>query len=507
MRTLLVLPLLVCLAVPSVSCRGPAEPQKAAAGAGLYACPMHPAVVKDRPGECPICGMDLVRMKDRAAAGAAGAAHVEGAPMREGGAPGAADIAVSAGQQKILGVAVSEVGASAGTRPLRLVGRVTADETRVYRINAGVEGSIRDLSPATSGSRVRKDEVLGSYWAPNALSPIQQFITALPRPGQPEATNPAVMQQKIMQLENLGMSAAQREEIAKTGKVPDTIQIRAPADGFVLARNVSVGQKFNRGDELYRIADLRRVWVLADVFQQDARHVRPGMAAQVSVPELGRAFQAKVTQVLPQFDAASRTLKVRIELDNPDLALRPDMFVEAALAVELPQGLTIPADAIVDSGLAKTVFVQTGEGTFEPRRVETGWRSGDRVQVVSGLAAGEKIVTSGTFFLDSETRLRSTSSGAAAAASPAPVPTVREDRPPGGAGSVPDKAPVHHHPGMKHDGAGQGAPAPAPMKHEGMTHGATSAEPMKHEGASPAAAPMDHGGHAEAAPASAGDAR
>ena len=173
-------------------------------------------------------------------------------------------------------------------------------------------------------------------------------------------------------------------------------------------------------------------------------------------------------------------LKVRLELDNPDLALRPDMFVDVALSVDLPPGLAVPADAIVDSGLAKLVFVQTAAGSFEPRRVETGWRAGDRVEVVKGLAAGEKIVTSGTFFLDSETRLRSPTSGAAAANDLAPVPTGHEPRPPGGAGLTPDAPPVK---------------MPHPEEHRGDTG---------HPG--PAAHPA-HGDAAEAAQARADDAR
>jgi len=239
-----------------------------------------------------------------------------------------------------------------------------------------------------------------------------------------------------MQLENYGVSALQREEIARTRKMPDTIKIVAPAAGFVLARNVSPGMKFERGAELYRIADLRRVWIVADVFPHDARHVRPGMKATVSVPEQDVTLPATVAEILPQFDPASRTLKVRLEVDNPGYVLRPDMFVDVGLAVSLPPGIAVPADAVIDSGLAKTVFVQSDAGVFEPRRVETGWRSGDQVEIVKGLSPGEQIVTSGTFFLDSESRMRLSSSGAAVAKGAAPDPTGHE-HPHGGAGVAP----------------------------------------------------------------------
>jgi membrane fusion protein, copper/silver efflux system len=416
------------------------------AAASRYRCPMHPSVVQDHPGDCPICNMKLVPVP-AAPAGAQGAAHVEGAPAPRAAAHSSGAIAVSAEKQRVIGVTVAPVREGAGTRALRLLGRVAPDEKRVYKVNAGVEGSIREVSPVTTGAFVKKDQLLATFWAPSALSIFQLFIlntagkeylvqkhTEGAMEGEGVALGYANIQQRIMQLENMGVSATQREEMARTRKIPDTIQIRAPGDGFVLARNVTTSQKLERGAELFRIADLRRVWVVADVFLQDARAVRPGMKAKVSAPEQDVTLHATVTQLLPQFDGTTRTLKARLELDNPGYVLRPDMFVDVSLDVKLPAAVTIPADSIIDSGLAKTVFVQSGDGVFEPRRVETGWRSGDQVEVVKGLSPGDRIVTSGTFFLDSESRLRPTPSGAAVADRIEPDPTGREHRADGGAG-------------------------------------------------------------------------
>lgn len=442
------------VAVASVACspRSGASPAPAeAAVSAQHRCPMHPGVVQDHPGDCPVCNMKLVPVAPRTApAGAPGAAHVEGAraPRAAMPAPSPGAIAVGADKQKVIGMTVSTVQQGAGTRTLRLLGRVAPDEKRLYRVNAGVEGSIRDLGPATTGSFVKKDQVLGSFYAPGALSVVQLFILNLAgkeyaslrrSEGSVEGEGNANLayanlQQRTMQLENYGVSVLQREEIARTRRVPDTIWIVAPADGFVLARNATVRMKFNRGDELYRIADLRRVWVVADVFLQEAPHVRAGMKATVSVPEQGLALPASVAEILPQFDGTARTLKVRLELDNPGYVLRPDMFVDVGVSVKLPAGVTVPADAIIDSGLAKTVFVQSGEGVFEPRRVETGWRSGDQVEVVKGLSPGDRIVTSGTFFLDSESRLRPPSPSAAVADRNAPDPTGPARGADGGAG-------------------------------------------------------------------------
>ena len=409
----------ICSASLIVTTRGaPARALAAAATSARYHCPMHPSIAQDHQGDCPICGMKLV--------------PVEKAPVpATGPAPTPGTMAIGGRIQNVLGIAVSPVQRSAGARKLRLLGRVVPDETRLYRLNAGVSGSIRDLSTVTTGSRVRKDQVLGSFYAPETLSALQIYVLNLGAndrvkkaraqgsvEGEGERLGQVNLQQRTLQLENYGVSSLQREVIARTREVPDTIQIVAPADGFVLARSVSPGLKFDRGFEFYRIADLRQVWVLADVFPQDARHVRAGLRAQVSVPDQPATLPATVAEILPQFDAVSRTLKVKLVLDNPGYVLRPDMFVDVSLPVELPSALVVPADAIVDSGLARTVFVQSGEGVFQPRRIETGWRSGDQVEVVRGLAAGEQVVTSGTFFLDSETRLRS----------PAPPPQAGTSR-------------------------------------------------------------------------------
>jgi membrane fusion protein, copper/silver efflux system len=337
-------------------------------------------------------------------------------------APGT--VRISTDKQQLIGVKVSPVEKTAGTRALRLFGRVIADEARVYRLNAGIDGYIKEVSPATTGSRVKKDELLATFSAPNAASAIQTYILnvgAVDRFKQSAATGSAEgqslpaananVQLRVQQLQNIGMSLQQMEEIKRTREIPDSIKILAPVDGFVLVRNVSPGQKFERGAEWYRIADLSRVWILADVFENDAHYLRPGAPAQVSLPSQQTVFPAKVAQVLPQFDGATRTLKVRLEAANPGYVLRPDMFVDVALPVALASAIAIPADAVLDSGLKKTVFVDHGGGVFEPRQVETGWRFGDRVEITKGLTPGERIVISGTFLLDSESRLKPAPAG------------------------------------------------------------------------------------------------
>ena len=208
----------------------------------------------------------------------------------------------------------------------------------------------------------------------------------------------------IDSLRGLGMSDLQIEEIHRTGVASPHIGVYSPVSGFVLTRNISPSQRFDKGTELYRIADIGHVWVMTDIFEKDREFVRPGATATVRYR--GREFQARLSDSLPQLDPQTRTLKTRFELDNPGHVLLPDMFVDVELHVEMPAALMAPADSVIDQGRRKTVYVATAAGVFEPRIVETGWRLGDRVQITKGLEPGERIVVSGNFLLDSESRMK-----------------------------------------------------------------------------------------------------
>jgi Cu(I)/Ag(I) efflux system membrane fusion protein len=188
-----------------------------------------------------------------------------------------------------------------------------------------------------------------------------------------------------------------------------------------LSRAISPHQRFEKGAELYRIADLRKVWIVADVHGNEG-DFRPGMRARVRVPELARTFEATVSSTMPLFDEASRTLKVRLMADNPDLALRPEMFADVEFETKVPPGLAVPADAVLDSGLRKIVYVESSDGVFEPRPVEVSGIFGDQAIVAGGVREGERVVVSGNFLLDSESRMRA----AGNAAMPAPQAAVQQ---------------------------------------------------------------------------------
>ena len=377
-----------------------------------YVDPMHPAYKSDRPGIAPDCGMQLVPVYADGQLAAASAIQSPSSLI-----PGS--VRIDPVKLQLFGVRVGSVEETSGSYHMRLLGRVAPDEGRIYKLNAGIEGYIQDVSAATTGSMVRKNQVLATFSAPMAAMTIQTYLLNLGAEerfkksaaegsveGQSLASANANIQQRTQQLQNLGMSTLQMEEIKRTRQFPDFIKIISPVDGFLLARNVSPGQKFGRDTEWYRIADLRRVWILADVVESEAEYLRPGVQVKISLPNQSKTFQGRVSDVLPQFDAAARTFKARIEVENRGYILRPDMLVDVELSVAFPRGIVVPAEAVLDSGLKKTVFVERSEGVFTPQTVEVGRRFDDRVQIVKGLEAGERIVVSGNFLVSSESRLQ-----------------------------------------------------------------------------------------------------
>jgi RND family efflux transporter MFP subunit len=333
----------------------------------------------------------------------------------------AGTIHVSPDRLQAIGVRVGQVERVPVQHTLRILGQVAVDETRIYRLNAAVSGWIRETFPNSKGSLVKKDETLVAFYSPEFLSAEQALLYSLGALDRwqasgketPEqiALTKANIQQAVDSLRNLGMGDIQIEEIKRTRQLTQNVEVRTPAAGFILERNVSPGQRFEQGTELYRIADLSHIWIMADMFENEVHYFKPGATATVFHPVQKTKLTARVSSVLPQFDPATRTLKVRLEAANPGFILRPDMFVDVEYPISLPAALTVPTEAILDTGLYRTVFVDVGDGYFEPRHIETGWRMGDRVEITKGLMEGERIVVSGNFLIDSESRLRTAAMG------------------------------------------------------------------------------------------------
>jgi membrane fusion protein, copper/silver efflux system len=380
-----------------------------------YVDPMNPAHTSENPGKAP-CGMDMEPVYADGTLAASGGSNAAALP--------AGTVKIAPEKQQLIGVRVATAEKKALRHNLRLLGKVATDETRVYRINATVDGWITKALPFASGTRVKKDETLATFYSPEFLAGIQSMLFALNSMdrARPTGQETEVQRSQMANLEvnlkqnrdalrNLGMGEAQIEELIRTRTRMENVNITSPANGFILLRNVSDGQRFDKGTELFRIADLSHVWVLVDVFERDASLVQSDQPLKVTLANQGKSFAATVSQSLPQFDNITRTLKLRLEVDNPEIALKPDMFVDVELPLGLPEAVVVPTEAVLDAGLRQSVFVDRGNGYFEPRTVHLGSRIGDQVEIVQGLQPGERIVVSGNFLLDSESRMKLAATG------------------------------------------------------------------------------------------------
>lgn len=366
-----------------------------------YVDPMHPSYRSDKPGIAPDCGMALEPVYEGDAS-----PNPQG-PLQ----PGA--VALSAERQQLIGIRVAVAGISAGLRTVRTTGRIVPDDNRLYRIQAGFDGWVDSLADTPPGTVVKGNQPLVRLYGPDIRSAelnYVAFVNGIERvkQAQPDADPKQVNASKQVseeQLRLLGMGDQEIADLARNHHVSNTLELVAPAEGVVLSRTISPHQRFEKGAELYRIADLRSVWIVADVHGNEGEY-RPGMHARVRVPELGKVFDATVSSTVPLFDETSRTLKVRLAADNPGLVLRPEMFVDVEFETKVPAGLSVPADAVLDSGLRKIVYVESSDGIFEPRAVELAGIFGDQAIVAGGIRAGERVVVSGNFLLDSESRMR-----------------------------------------------------------------------------------------------------
>jgi membrane fusion protein, copper/silver efflux system len=440
---------------------GPKSAPAASAGARnilYYVDPMHPSYKSDKPGIAPDCGMKLEPVYADGGAAATPPPNAKPAfyrdpqqptytsdkaginpetgndlePVYEGTAaampPGT--IRVSPEKQQMVGVRYGTVERGTASVTLRASGRVVQDETRVVRVHSKIEGWIERVFLDFTGQPIQKGQPLLTLYSPEMLATEQEYLLAVRNLEAMKKSSldgaqrsaEALVEAARRRLELWDVPAALLEEVRRTGKPVRTTTLYAPASGVVITRNAFPGQRIMPETELYVIGDLSRVWIMADVFESDMPAIRNGLGATVAIPGEGRSFTARVTNIVPQVDAATRTLKVRLEAANPSTRLKPDMFVDVTFATAGRVRLSVPVDAVLDAGLRKTVFVDRGNGYIEPRAVATGERFGDRIEIVSGLKAGERIVTSGTFLIDSESQLKAGMAGMSTPPSEPPPP-------------------------------------------------------------------------------------
>lgn len=297
------------------------------------------------------------------------------------------------------------------TLGIRAVGRVTYDETRLQDVTLKVKGWIARLDVNATGQAVARGQRLLTLYSPELFAAQQEYLLALAQSGGGEAPEHAssLADASAKKLRLLGLGASQLDDIRKRGAPIEDMPIASPVSGYVIAKDIVEGASVEPGQRLYRIAALDQIWVEAAIYESDLPHIKTGQAARVRLSFAGeREVVGKVATVYPYLDAASRTGKVRIELPNKDLAFKPDMYVDVAIDIELGPRLVVPVSAVVYTGPRRLVFIDLGGGQFRPQEVKLGARSGELVEITSGLAQGQTIVAEGNYLVAAESRIRST---------------------------------------------------------------------------------------------------
>lgn len=362
-----------------------------------YRAPMDPTYISDKPGKSPM-GMDLI-------------------PVYEG------EETAESGVIRIDPVTVQNIGVRSQiakridlVREIRTIGRIDYDERRVAYVNTKIGGWVEKLYVDYTGQSVKKGDRLLEIYSPELVATQEEYILAfeyvrkLKENRFKEISERALdlLKSSRKRLEYWDITEDQIIQLEKTGQVNKTLIIHSPVTGVVIHKNVLEGKYIKPGENLYRIGDISKIWVYADIYEYEVPWVRIGQVAEMSLSYLpGKIFKGKVTYIYPYLETKTRTIKVRLEFENPNWELKPDMYADVRIQVEPKKNvLAIPKEAVIHSGLRTVIIVDKGHGFFEPRDVKIGLEATDYYEVLNGLNEGEKVVTSSQFLIDSESRLK-----------------------------------------------------------------------------------------------------
>jgi RND family efflux transporter MFP subunit len=467
-----------------------------------WTCSMHPYIKSDKPGKCPECGMELTPVYAESIETKPGGSGDRKVlywqdPMnpahrsdRPGKAPDGMDLVpvyaeggeaaqnlpegafkITPEKQQLIGVQYGEVTLRPLSKTIRAVARLAYDETRITRVHSKIAGWIERVYVDFTGQLVRKGQPLLSVYSPDLVATQDEYLLALKardKLGSSSFKDVAAGAVSLLdaarrRLELWDLTDEQIAELEKSRKPAKAITLYSTANGFVIARNAYERQRIMPETELYSMADLSTIWAIADIYEFEVPLVRVGQAARMTLTSFpGRIFRGRITYIYPQLDDATRTLKVRAEFSNPGFALKPDMYADIELRIDYGKQLSVPQEAVLDSGSEQLVFVAREGGYFEPRKVQLGDKVDNQFIVLSGLKAGERVVTSGNFLVDSESKLKSAVNGMG-------MPGMDH-----GGGEAPKPEP---------NPAGTATPQAQPVDHSGHQKGVQ--KPRKEE-------PMDH---------------
>jgi Cu(I)/Ag(I) efflux system membrane fusion protein len=394
-----------------------AKPSPSPAAHETWTCPMHPEIVKDHAGKCPICGMDLVRKEPAAPSAGAGPA-------------GYAPVTIDARRRQLLSLRTARVERGSFGTGIRTVGRVVFDERRVHHVHTRYEAYVEHVEADFTGKLVRKGEALAHVYSPELFATQQEVLLALRAvralgpSADPAAREDAgrLLDAARERLSLWGVTDADVAALEKRGEPLRSVPIYSPTSGYVTSRMAVHGMKVMPADTLFDIVDLSSVWVLADVYESELPRVAVGQPARMTLSyRPGREWRGTVTYVYPSLDEKTRTAKARLEFANPNEELKPEMYADVVLESAPRTALKVPEDAVLDSGTRKIVFVAKGEGLLEPREVTVGEQGGGSWEVLSGLVEGEEVALGASFLVDSESRLAAALAGMRDGAAPKPA--------------------------------------------------------------------------------------
>jgi membrane fusion protein, copper/silver efflux system len=366
--------------------------------------PMHPNYKSDKPGIAPDCGMDLVPMYE-------GQGGIENGMIK-----------VTAERQQALGVRTAQVEDKVISRTLRTSGQVVPDETRIAHVHVKTPGWIENVYVDFVGQTVKKGQPLFTIYSPDLVATQEEYLIA--KKGQQSLgaspykdvahNSQSLLDSARQRLELWDLTDAQIKRLDETGEVNRTITVYSPVTGYVTDRKAFPHASVTGDSDIYTITDLSRIWVTADVYESELPYVKVGQPALIKLSYIpGKTFNGKVTYNYPTLDPQTHTAKVRIDVPNAGLMLKPNMFADVELQIRYGKHMVVPEGAVLNSGTRQVVFVVHEDGEFEPREVTIGPTVDGQTIIEFGLEKGETIVSSGNFLLDSESRMKSAAGGGA----------------------------------------------------------------------------------------------
>ena len=366
--------------------------------------PMHPAYKADKPGIAPDCGMQLVPKYADDDMGSMPVGTVKIAPEK----------------QQLIGVRTEKVARQSLVRSVRTTGQLTADETKIAHVHVKITGYIDKVFVDYVGQLVKKGQPLFTVYSPDLVATQEEYLIAkrgakslgTSQFAEVSQGSESLLRSTRERLKLWDISDEQIRKLDETGEVSKTLTFYSPINGFVIERKAFPQTAITPDMDLYLITDLSTIWVNADVYEYEVPFVKVGQTAEMQLSYYaGKAYTGKITYIYPTVDPVSRTVKVRIEFPNPNFELKPQMFANVQLKINYGDQVLVPQEAIMDSGDKQYVFVVHDDAMFEPRPIQMGAKFEGKVVVLSGLKAGETIVTSGNFLIDSESRLKSAMGG------------------------------------------------------------------------------------------------